>query len=114
MNPLLSSFQVAAAALSSLAEVIKAPSCCRLFEGYLERVLPLVFGRLIDTKDNIRHAAARVLDVSPDKVPVLCTSYGKSGFEARRLGETCTSLVGDQRWLEVRSLHMLRKRFSVS
>lgn len=57
------SLQVAYAALSSLADVIRVPACSRLFESYLERVLPLVFVRVIDSKDNIRQAAARVLNV---------------------------------------------------
>lgn len=56
--------QVAVAALSSLAEVVKTPSCSRLFENYLDKILPLVFARFIDSKDNIRQAASRVLDVS--------------------------------------------------
>ncbi|XP_057742358.1 CLIP-associated protein-like [Arachis stenosperma] len=53
--------KVAQAALSTLAEIILA--CRKPFEGYMERMLPHVFSRLIDPKDVVKQAGSTTLGV---------------------------------------------------
>ncbi|XP_020239124.1 CLIP-associated protein [Cajanus cajan] len=53
--------KVAQAALSTLAEIILA--CRKPFEGYMERMLPHVFSRLIDPKELVRKACSMNLEV---------------------------------------------------
>ncbi|TKY52810.1 CLIP-associated protein [Spatholobus suberectus] len=53
--------KVAQAALSTLADIITA--CRKPFEGYMERMLPHVFSRLIDPKELVRKACSMNLDV---------------------------------------------------
>lgn len=53
--------KVAHAALSTLAELV--PVCRKPFEAYLERILPHVFGRLVDAKEVIRQLGSAVLEV---------------------------------------------------
>ncbi|KAK7267504.1 hypothetical protein RIF29_20179 [Crotalaria pallida] len=53
--------KVAQAALSTLADVILA--CRKPFEGYMERMLPHVFSRLIDPKELVRQACSATLEV---------------------------------------------------
>ncbi|KAK7279461.1 hypothetical protein RJT34_24514 [Clitoria ternatea] len=53
--------KVAQAALSTLADIILA--CRKPFEGYMERMLPHVFSRLIDPKELVRQACSMNLDV---------------------------------------------------
>ncbi|KAJ1416845.1 Vacuole morphology and inheritance protein 14, Fab1-binding region [Sesbania bispinosa] len=53
--------KVAQAALSTLAEIIL--KCRKPFEGYMERMLPHVFSRLIDPKELVRQACSTTLEV---------------------------------------------------
>ncbi|CAJ1968308.1 unnamed protein product [Sphenostylis stenocarpa] len=53
--------KVAQAALSTLAEIILA--CRKPFEGYMERMLPHVFSRLIDPKELVKQACSMNLEV---------------------------------------------------
>ncbi|KAH9287653.1 hypothetical protein KI387_031770, partial [Taxus chinensis] len=53
--------KVAQAALSTLAELV--PSCRKPFDGYLERILPHVFSRLIDPKEIIRQLCSSLLEI---------------------------------------------------
>ncbi|KAL6968088.1 hypothetical protein U1Q18_033891 [Sarracenia purpurea var. burkii] len=53
--------KVAQAALSTLADII--PACRRPFEGYMERIIPHVFSRLIDPKELVRQPASITLDI---------------------------------------------------
>lgn len=53
-------YKVAQAALSTLIEMV--PVCRKSFEPYLERILPSVFARLVDTKDSIRQLGSAVLE----------------------------------------------------
>lgn len=53
--------KVAQAALLTLAEII--PSCRKPFEGYMERILPHVFSRLIDPKEVVRQPCSTTLDI---------------------------------------------------
>ncbi|XP_047175414.1 CLIP-associated protein-like [Vigna umbellata] len=53
--------KVAQAALSTLADIILA--CRKPFEGYMERMLPHVFSRLIDPKELVRQACSMNLEV---------------------------------------------------
>ncbi|KAJ7565995.1 hypothetical protein O6H91_02G084300 [Diphasiastrum complanatum] len=53
--------KVAQAALTTLAELV--PACKKLFEAYLERILPLVFSRLVDTKEVIRQLGTSALEI---------------------------------------------------
>ncbi|TKY62274.1 CLIP-associated protein [Spatholobus suberectus] len=53
--------KVAQAALSTLADIV--PACRKPFEGYMERVLPHVFSRLIDPKELVRQPCSTTLDV---------------------------------------------------
>eukprot|EP01018_Ginkgo_biloba_P033457 Gb_39333 [translate_table: standard] len=52
--------KVAQAALSTLAELV--PTCRKSFEGYLERILPQVFSRLVDPKELIRQLCTTTLE----------------------------------------------------
>lgn len=53
--------KVAQAALSTLADLI--PACRKPFEGYLERILPHVFSRLVDPKELIRQLCSSTLEI---------------------------------------------------
>ncbi|CAJ2632812.1 unnamed protein product [Trifolium pratense] len=53
--------KVAQAALSTLADIV--PACRKPFEGYMERILPHVFSRLIDPKEVVRQPCSTTLDV---------------------------------------------------
>ncbi|XP_061357623.1 CLIP-associated protein-like [Gastrolobium bilobum] len=53
--------KVAQAALATLADIILASR--RPFEGYMERMLPHVFSRLIDPKELVRQACSTTLEV---------------------------------------------------
>ncbi|KAJ4968834.1 hypothetical protein NE237_015535 [Protea cynaroides] len=53
--------KVAQAALSTLAEII--PACRKPFEGYMERILPHVFSRLIDPKELVRQPCSTTLEI---------------------------------------------------
>ena len=53
--------KVAQAALSTLADIV--PSCRKPFEGYMERILPHVFSRLIDPKELVRQPCSTTLEV---------------------------------------------------
>ncbi|KAJ3679992.1 hypothetical protein LUZ60_016270 [Juncus effusus] len=53
--------KVAQAALSTLAELI--PACKKPFEGYIERILPHVFSRLIDPKELVRQPCVSTLEI---------------------------------------------------
>ncbi|XAR61010.1 hypothetical protein NMG60_11034581 [Bertholletia excelsa] len=53
--------KVAQAALSTLADVI--PACRKLFESYMERILPHVFSRLIDPKELVRQPCSTTLEI---------------------------------------------------
>ncbi|XP_024364725.1 CLIP-associated protein isoform X2 [Physcomitrium patens] len=52
--------KVAQAALSTLVELV--PVCRKLFETYLERILPHVFARLVDAKEVIRQLSTSALE----------------------------------------------------
>ncbi|KAK2455175.1 CLIP-associated protein [Trifolium repens] len=52
--------KVAQAALSTLADIIR--TCRKPFEGYMERMLPHVFSRLIDPKELVRQACSTTLE----------------------------------------------------
>ncbi|CAM6027387.1 unnamed protein product, partial [Sphagnum balticum] len=52
--------KVAQAALSTLAELV--PACRKPFEAYLERILPHVFARLVDSKEAIRELGSSTLE----------------------------------------------------
>ena len=52
--------KVAQAALSTLVELV--PACRKLFEAYLERILPHVFARLVDAKEVIRQLSTSALE----------------------------------------------------
>ncbi|XP_011080151.1 CLIP-associated protein isoform X2 [Sesamum indicum] len=51
--------KVAQAALSILADLI--PACRKPFEGYMERILPQVFSRLVDPKELVRQSCSTTL-----------------------------------------------------
>ncbi|XP_012569378.1 CLIP-associated protein isoform X2 [Cicer arietinum] len=53
--------KVAQAALSTLADIV--PTCRKPFEGYMERILPHVFSRLIDPKEVVRQPCSTTLEV---------------------------------------------------
>ncbi|OIW05075.1 hypothetical protein TanjilG_06211 [Lupinus angustifolius] len=53
--------KVAQAALSTLADIV--PACRKSFEGYMERILPHVFSRLIDPKELVRQPCSTTLEV---------------------------------------------------
>lgn len=53
--------KVAQAALSTLADMI--PPCRKLFESYMERILPHVFSRLIDPKELVRQPCSSTLEI---------------------------------------------------
>ncbi|XP_019444405.1 PREDICTED: CLIP-associated protein-like isoform X1 [Lupinus angustifolius] len=53
--------KVAQAALSTLADIV--PACRKPFEGYMERILPHVFSRLIDPKELVRQPCSTTLEV---------------------------------------------------
>lgn len=53
--------KVAQAALSTLADIV--PACRKPFEGYMERILPHVFSRLIDPKEVVRQPCSTTLGV---------------------------------------------------
>ncbi|MED6132989.1 hypothetical protein PIB30_024066 [Stylosanthes scabra] len=53
--------KVAQAALSTLADIVAA--CRKPFEGYMERILPHVFSRLIDPKELVRQPCSTTLEV---------------------------------------------------
>lgn len=53
--------KVAQAALSTLADIV--PACRKPFEGYMERILPHVFSRLIDPKEVVRQPCSTTLEV---------------------------------------------------
>ncbi|KAK7245269.1 hypothetical protein RIF29_40107 [Crotalaria pallida] len=53
--------KVAQAALSTLADIV--PACRKPFEGYIERILPHVFSRLIDPKELVRQPSSTTLEV---------------------------------------------------
>ncbi|XP_056169276.1 CLIP-associated protein-like [Syzygium oleosum] len=53
--------KVAQAALSTLADIIK--SCRKPFEGYMERIVPHVFSRLIDPKELVRQPCSATLEI---------------------------------------------------
>ncbi|KAJ6850566.1 CLIP-associated protein [Iris pallida] len=53
--------KVAQASLSTLAEII--PACRKMFESYLERILPYVFSRLIDPKELVRQPCCTTLEI---------------------------------------------------
>ncbi|KAF8007026.1 hypothetical protein BT93_K1129 [Corymbia citriodora subsp. variegata] len=53
--------KVAQAALSTLADIIK--SCRKPFEGYMERIVPHVFSRLIDPKESVRQPCSATLEI---------------------------------------------------
>lgn len=53
--------KVAQAALSTLADII--PTCRKPFEGYMERILPHVFSRLIDPKELVRQPCSTTLEI---------------------------------------------------
>ncbi|RDY05703.1 CLIP-associated protein [Mucuna pruriens] len=53
--------KVAQAALSTLADIV--PACRKPFEGYMERMLPHVFSRLIDPKELVRQPCSTTLEV---------------------------------------------------
>ncbi|KHN02436.1 CLIP-associating protein 1 [Glycine soja] len=53
--------KVAQAALSTLADIV--PVCRKPFEGYMERILPHVFSRLIDPKELVRQPCSTTLEV---------------------------------------------------
>ncbi|KAK4407302.1 CLIP-associated protein, partial [Sesamum angolense] len=53
--------KVAQAALSTLADLI--PACRKPFEGYMERILPHVFSRLIDPKELVRQSCSTTLAI---------------------------------------------------
>ena len=53
--------KVAQEALSTLANLI--PTCRKPFEGYLERILPHVFSRLVDPKELIRQLCSSTLEI---------------------------------------------------
>ncbi|KAK7378548.1 hypothetical protein VNO80_03991 [Phaseolus coccineus] len=53
--------KVAQAALSTLADIVLA--CRKPFEGYMERILPHVFSRLIDPKELVRQPCSTTLEV---------------------------------------------------
>ena len=57
-------WKVTQAALSTLIELV--PTCRRMFESYLERTLPLVFTRLVDSKDIIRQLGLLALETIGD------------------------------------------------
>jgi len=52
--------KIAHAALSTLADIIR--TCRKPFEGYMERMLPHVFSRLIDPKELVRQACSTTLE----------------------------------------------------
>ncbi|KAG0620882.1 hypothetical protein M758_4G252000 [Ceratodon purpureus] len=52
-------WKVTQAALSALIELV--PTCRRMFESYLERTLPSVFARLVDSKEAIRRLGSSAL-----------------------------------------------------
>ncbi|KAE9585510.1 hypothetical protein Lal_00017823 [Lupinus albus] len=52
--------KVAQAALSTLADIV--PVCRKPFEGYMERILPHVFSRLIDPKELVRQPCSTTLE----------------------------------------------------
>jgi CLIP-associating protein 1/2 len=52
--------KVAQAALSTLTELV--PACRKPFEAYLERILPHVFARLVDSKEAIRELGSSTLE----------------------------------------------------
>ncbi|GBG73139.1 hypothetical protein CBR_g12856 [Chara braunii] len=60
--------RVAQAALAALAELL--PLCRKSFEAYLERILPLLFNRLIDQKEASRKMSARVLKTAAELYPI--------------------------------------------
>ncbi|KAI5414268.1 hypothetical protein KIW84_058413 [Lathyrus oleraceus] len=53
--------KVAQAALSTLADIVLA--CRKPFEGYMERILPHVFSRLIDPKEAVRQPCSITLEI---------------------------------------------------
>ncbi|KAF1881001.1 hypothetical protein Lal_00023031 [Lupinus albus] len=53
--------KVAQAALSTLADIV--PACRKPFEGYMERILPHVFSRLIDPKELVRQPCSSTLEI---------------------------------------------------
>ncbi|EPS69812.1 hypothetical protein M569_04950, partial [Genlisea aurea] len=53
--------KVAQAGLSTLSDLI--PACRKPFEGYMERILPKVFSRLIDPKELVRQPCSITLDI---------------------------------------------------
>ncbi|CAJ1897870.1 unnamed protein product [Sphenostylis stenocarpa] len=53
--------KVAQAALSTLSDIV--PACRKPFEGYVERILPHVFSRLIDPKELVRQPCSTTLEV---------------------------------------------------
>ncbi|KAL8254487.1 hypothetical protein R6Q59_032708 [Mikania micrantha] len=53
--------KVAQAALTTLADMI--PACRKLFESYMERMLPRVFSRLIDPKEAVRQPCLTTLEI---------------------------------------------------
>ncbi|XP_058749347.1 CLIP-associated protein-like isoform X2 [Vicia villosa] len=53
--------KVAQAALSTLTDIV--PACRKPFEGYMERILPHVFSRLIDPKEVVRQPCSTTLEV---------------------------------------------------
>ncbi|KAG8065201.1 hypothetical protein GUJ93_ZPchr0004g38275 [Zizania palustris] len=53
--------KVAQAAFSTLAELI--PVCKKPFEGYVERILPYVFSRLIDPKELVKKPCSSTLEI---------------------------------------------------
>ncbi|KAK3415274.1 hypothetical protein EUGRSUZ_H00823 [Eucalyptus grandis] len=53
--------KVAQASLSTLADIIK--SCRKPFEGYMERIVPHVFSRLIDPKESVRQPCSATLEI---------------------------------------------------
>lgn len=57
-------WKVTQAALLALTELV--PTCRRMFEMYLERTLPAVFARLVDSKDIIRRLGLSALETIGD------------------------------------------------
>ncbi|KAL8208403.1 hypothetical protein R6Q57_007815 [Mikania cordata] len=53
--------KVAQAALMTLADMI--PACRKLFESYMERMLPRVFSRLIDPKEAVRQPCLATIEI---------------------------------------------------
>ncbi|KAL3687778.1 hypothetical protein R1sor_014087 [Riccia sorocarpa] len=53
--------KVAQAALGTLADLV--PACRKSFEAYLERILPHVFARLVDSKEFIRQLGNTALEI---------------------------------------------------